>query len=104
MYKLVRNLPVAKFDYQGASHSHPVRRTVLIHRSTPNYIVGYELREGSEVRSFKDAPVKTFKRNRIAKIKQLDSRRILRKRATKDDLDKTTFARTSLLNLVTDGA
>ena len=63
---LVRNLPVAKFYYKGQSHSHPVRRTVLVCDSTRTHITGYEIREGNITRTVDDAPVKTYLRTRIA--------------------------------------
>ena len=69
-YEVIRNKPCAKFYYKG-NHSHPVRRTVLIIENKPHFIRGYELREGSQVRNFKDAPVKTYTRSRIVKESQL---------------------------------
>lgn len=65
-YEPVRNLPVAQFYYRGQSHSHPVRRTVLIVEATRNHITGYELREGNNTRDIDDAPIKTFCRDKIA--------------------------------------
>lgn len=64
-YEVARNMPVARFYYQG-THTHPVRRTVLVIRSTRTLIVGYELREGSERRPFSQAPIKSYRRNKIA--------------------------------------
>jgi hypothetical protein len=69
-YSLVRERPVAVFYYAG-THSHPVRRTVLLVENTPNFLRGYELREGSIVRNFRQAPVKSYRKNRIATMKQL---------------------------------
>jgi hypothetical protein len=69
-YDLVNRNPVARFYYKG-NHSHPVRRTVLIVQSTPGYIKGYELREGSITRTMQNAPVKTFRKDRIATLKDL---------------------------------
>jgi hypothetical protein len=74
MYEIVRNLPVAKFYYKG-SHSHPVRRTVLLIECKQNYIRGYELREGRVVREYKNAPIKTYRRSRIAKESDLGARK-----------------------------
>lgn len=67
-YPIVRNLPVAKFYYQG-NHSHPVRRTVLVIENTKDKIVGYELREGKTVRSYKQMTkyIKTYSKAKIAK-------------------------------------
>ena len=100
-YPVRRNLPVARFYYQG-SHSHPVRRTVLITESTSRYLRGYELREGSEVRSFLDAPIKTFTRKKIAKIRQCGFR--LRSRTPKIKHDSSTFQTENLMDLVKKGA
>lgn len=57
--KLVSKLPIACFYYKGA-HSHPVRRTVFITKETKDKIVGYELREGNQVRSLQN--VKNFEK------------------------------------------
>lgn len=66
-YDIISDKPVARFYYQGQSHTHPVRRTVLIIEDHANHFVGYEMREGSQVRSFESAPVKTYRKDRIAK-------------------------------------
>jgi hypothetical protein len=71
-YKLVKSNPVAKFYYKG-SHSHPVRRTILVIESNDNVIVGYEVREGSVTRDTADAPVKSYNKNKIARLNQLRS-------------------------------
>jgi len=96
-----RNQPVARFYYQG-SHSHPVRRTVLITESTPRYIKGYELREGSTVRTFSQAPVKTYARSNIAKVGQCGRR--LRRRTPKKYHKDSTFQTLPLVDLVQSGA
>jgi hypothetical protein len=100
-YSIVRNQPVAEFYYKGDSHSHPVRRKVLIHSITSKLITGYEIREGNEVRSFKSAPIKSYRRDRIARVEQCGRR--LKARTPKNQLKKTTFRRTSLLDLVKSG-
>lgn len=69
-YKLVNSRPVARFYYKG-SHSHPVQRTVLIIESTDTYIRGYEVREGKLTREVADAPIKSYKRSKIARNKNL---------------------------------
>lgn len=69
-YKLVNTHPVARFYYKG-SHSHPVRRTVLVTESTDNRIVGYEVRAGDIVRQPNGAPIKSYLRRKIAKAAQL---------------------------------
>jgi hypothetical protein len=92
--ELVRNLPVAKFYYKG-THSHPVRRTVLIFELDRNYITGYELREGNTVNDVDTAPIKTYLRSKIATRKQCRTDSTARKVATRR-LNETTLTRTSL--------
>lgn len=69
-YKLVNTHPVAKFYYKGG-HSHPVQRTVLITESNDTSITGYEVRVGHVIRQPNAAPIKTYLKNKIAKVKQL---------------------------------
>lgn len=95
-YDLVSNLPVARFWYKG-HHTHPVRRTVLVIESTREYLRGYELREGNVVRNtLGKAPVKTYRRNRIARGRQLRVDSPIRKMSA----EKSTLQRTNLLNLL----
>ena len=103
-YPVVRTRPVARFFYRGRSHTHPVRRTVVLIETTSTHIRGFELREGSTVRSFKDAPIKTFIRKNIAKIGQVDRRRKVRQTAKNVELTKSTLVRSDLVNLVKEGA
>ena len=102
-YPLVKSRPVAKFFYTG-HHTHPVRRTVLLIESTPTYIRGYEVREGRTARSYRTAPIKTYSRNRIAKIGNIDSRRVLRAKATLNEFENTTLTRTTVRELIRQGA
>ncbi|RDJ35610.1 MAG: hypothetical protein DWQ19_12395 [Crenarchaeota archaeon] len=102
-YQFVENRPVARFFYQG-DHTHPVRRTVLIIETTDRVITGYELREGSTIREFKDAPVKSYSRKKIAKVGQLDSRRVLKRTAKQNQLNRTTLVRSDLKELIRRGA
>ena len=102
-YQFVENRPVAKFFYKG-DHTHPIRRTVLIVEITDNLLTGYEIREGSIIRSFKDAPIKSFSRRKIAKVGQIDRRRVLRQMAKRGQLRKTTLIRTDLKELICNGA
>ena len=103
-YPVVRTRPVARFFYKGQSHTHPVRRTVVLIESTSTHLRGFELREGSTIRSFKRSPIKSYRRNNIAKIGELDSRRKIRQTAKKTELAKTTLVRTDLVSLVREGA
>ncbi len=68
VYNLIRSNPVARFFYQG-SHSHPVRRTVLVIENTKNRIVGYELRDGNVVRTPNESLkyVRSYRKDKIAK-------------------------------------
>lgn len=94
----IKNDPVARFYYKG-THSHPVRRTVLVIESRPSYIKGYELREGSSTRTLKKAPVKAYSRNKIATFKQLGASNHRR-----PGDNSTTLRRTRLIDLVKTGA
>ena len=64
------NEQYAKFWYKG-SHSHPVRRTVLIKTMNDQFIEGYELREGNKVKSPNKASLKKYCRTKIAQHKNL---------------------------------
>lgn len=100
-YNLTKNFPVAWFFYKG-SHSHPVRRTVLVTEATKEYILGFEIREGSTVRSPDEAPIKRYNRTEVARARQLDKRRLFRRQAI--DKNSTTLLRTSLGVLAEHGA
>lgn len=66
---LIQQQPVFRFFYKG-SHSHPVRRTVLVFKKNRHYITGYEVRNGNEVCSFENAPVKRYVLGKIARYGQ----------------------------------
>ncbi len=100
--KMKRNLlktkPVAKFFYKG-SHSHPVRRTVLLDTVTSTHIGGYEIRCGNETFSLQDAPYRSYSRNKIAKSG--DYCRIKRTRKYKNLSDShTTLERMELVDVI----
>lgn len=99
-YPVVRNLPVARFYYQG-NHTHPVRRTVIVTELTPKLIKGYEVREGSTTRTLSSAPIKSFSRSKIAQVGQCGRR--LRKRTPEKDYKNSTLTRDGLLNILTNG-
>jgi hypothetical protein len=101
-YELVKKHPVAKFFYKG-NHSHPVRRIVLLTETTGTYIRGYELREGLKARTFKGAPIKTYTKNKIARLKEVDPRRRIRRLADGKGLNKSTLTRAPLVLLVKEG-
>ena len=102
-YPLVRNQPIARFWYQG-KHTHPVRRVVAVTDVTPNLITGYELREGNSVRNtVLTAPVKSYRRDRIAMVSQIDARRKLRRTTPRTRQNSTTLTRNNLTTLVVEG-
>lgn len=101
-YNFIRNKPVARFFYQGESHTHPIRRTIVIIEQNDTIITGYELREGSITREFKNAPIKSYRKDKIAKIKNIDRRRVLRR--TAENLYRSTLVRSTLGDLVKTGA
>lgn len=101
-YPIVRNMPVAEFYYPG-THSHPVRRKVLVTERTSKIIRGYELREGSKTRPFRDAPIKSYSRSRISRICDLDKRRVLYRSTPKDKRENTTLVQRPLIELVKEG-
>ena len=96
-YNLVENYPVARFWYKG-THTHPVRRTVLVTESTKTHLSGYELRDGNVVRQAINAPVKTYTRKKIAKGRNLRARQ-----KSVINLSKTTLVRKSLMSLIESG-
>jgi len=98
-YSVVREAPVAKFLYKG-NHSHPVQRTVLVIESNSKYLKGYELREGKTRRDFTNAPVKTYRKEKIATLKQC--RKEVRAKAKKG-LNSTTLQRVGLTDLLQNG-
>lgn len=98
-YNVVKNLPVARFWYKG-SHTHPVRRTVLVTESNKNFICGYELRDGNIVRTAAKAPVKSYRRDKIARGVSLRVESPIRKLAPK----KSTLVRRPLIDVVEVGA
>jgi hypothetical protein len=97
-YEIVRNMPVARFWYKG-THTHPVRRTVLVIEQTREYIRGYELREGRTVRTAGKAPVKTYRRERIARGVSLRVDSPIRKLYPQ----KSTLVRKPLLDVIETG-
>lgn len=99
-YPVVRNLPVAKFYYKG-THSRPVRRTVVVTESNSKYLKGYEIREGSAVRLLKGAPIKTFRKDRIALIKQCGTR--MKNRIDESQHDNSTLNRMKIFDLLYEG-
>ena len=104
MYDLVASKPVARFYYKG-SHSHPVRRTVLVIDARENMIVGYEIREGDEVRSVEEAVahVKSYKKDKIAKWGDYKRLRMSSKTFMKNP-NESTLVRQPILSMFVEGA
>lgn len=104
VYQPIVRKPVAKFYYKG-SHTHPVRRTVVIIEDRPDVIVGYEFRVGSTVRSRQEAmkTVRSYKKSRIAKWGDYSRLRMSSKTFLKDP-EESTLERCSLLKMLREGA
>lgn len=102
-YEIVKETPVAKFYYQGQSHTHPVRRTILVVEEHQDKLVGYELREGKEVRKGENAPIKTFRKDRIARYGDYSRLRMNRRNYARLATD-STLNRSDLLDLIATGA
>lgn len=93
-----------RFYYQG-THSHPVRRTVAIIEVKNGIATGYELRQGNTVRArLGDAPVKSYKVDKIAKIGQLDARRPLRRETSPAKANRSTLSKGDVMSLLVQGA
>lgn len=105
-YEPVARLPLARFFYQGA-HSHPVRRTVIIIAETKETITGYELREGTEVRStsevVRNKMIKTYRKDNIPKWGDYSRLRMTTKTCLKDP-EASTLERFPILTMFSEGA
>jgi hypothetical protein len=97
-YKLTKNSPVAKFWYKG-THSHPVKRTVLVIESDRYVLTGYEIREGAEIRKLPKAPIKSYRRDRIARGRNLRLESPQRKQCP----TKSTLVRKQILDIIENG-
>jgi hypothetical protein len=97
VYGILKTQPVARFFYRGTKHSHPVRRTVLVISTNKDLITGYELREGADLRDITEAPVKSYRKDRIP---DWDSYWRLRRY----NKEGSTLKRCSLRNLEKHGA
>ena len=105
-YQVAKEAPVLRFFYQG-SNSHPIRRTVVKVEEDTNTLTGYEMRRGNEIcNTLPEAPIRTYRKDRIAKIRQLDARRPLRRSAIrrKKSQSASTLTRHSLEDLLIKGA
>lgn len=96
--------PVARFYYQG-SHTHPVRRTILVIEETSDKLVGYELREGTTVRDIPEAlkVVKSYRKDRIPKWGDYSRLRMTSKTVLKDP-EASTLERSSIISIFREGA
>lgn len=100
-YELVKNQPVARFYYKG-QHNHPIRRTVLVVEENKNTITGYELREGKITRSFLKSPIKSYRKDKIAKFGDYCRLKMNQENCNKKDSD-STLLRENLENLIFKG-
>lgn len=102
VYEIVPKLPVARFYYQG-THTHPVRRTVVIIEETATHLRGYEFREGKTVRTMQEAMsrIKSYRKDRIAKWG--DYSRLMSGKNIKKNPDSSTLERESLVNMFSAG-
>jgi len=93
IYQPINRLPVAKFYYKG-NHSHPVRRTVLIIEENKENFIGYEIREGKNLRPINQVSkyIKTYKKNKIAKwgdySKLISTAKTLKKKINQSTLER----------------
>lgn len=103
-YELVRNQPVAKFYYRG-SHTHPIRRTVLLikNKTNNNILVGYELREGMKIRKLCNAPIKSYRRSEVAAFGDYVRLRTSKTNKKRKKTD-STLIRSNLVDLIRSGA
>lgn len=101
-YNLVRNQPVARFFYRG-DHVHPVRRTVLVVENTKDMIIGYEVRCGNNVVDTKNAPIKSYRKDRITRYGQYCGIYRAKKYAGQNP-NRSTLTRTSLTDFIFNGA
>jgi len=104
-YALAKRQPILRFYYQG-SKSHPVRRTIAKIEETATTVTAYELRSGNDIRELRNAPIRTYRKDKIARIRDLDPRRPLRRDAIrrKKSQSESTLTRHELENLVVEGA
>jgi len=102
-YEILAKKPVAKFYYQG-THSHPIRRTVLLIEETDTFLRGYEFRAGNTVRSVSEAmsEIKTYRKDRIARWGDY-SRLRMSSRTFLNDPQQSTLQRLPIVTMFTDG-
>jgi hypothetical protein len=98
-YKITGKKCVARFYYKG-SHTHPVRRTVLVTAHNRSKIIGYEVREGNIVREAAKAPIKSYSRYKIAKGADLRKDNPLRTLTP----ESSTLIRKPLIDIIEVGA
>ncbi len=99
VYNIRKKNPVARFFYKGSNHSHPVRRTILVICNNKDIITGYEIRNGDTVVSLEDAPIKSYRKDRIPNFGDY-----WRLRRYGRDPQQNTLTRVSMANLNRIGA
>lgn len=103
VYEIANKKPVARFYYKG-THTHPVRRTVVLIEETETTITGYELRCGKDTRTINDAlsEIKTYRKDRIAKWGDYSRLRQSSKTSMKNP-NRTTLERFPIVSMFNDG-
>lgn len=92
---------LVRFYYQGESHSHPVRRVVVIKEDHPDFYRGYEIRAGNTVRTLEEAKttIRTYRKDRIAKYG--DYSRLRKSKTTRNkNPNQTTLTPLSVLSVL----
>lgn len=105
-YNIAKRNPVLRFFYQG-TNSHPIRRTVVKIEEDDKILTGYEMRKGNTVfNRLEEAPIRSYRKDRIATVRQLDARRPLRRAAIRSKKSQavSTLTRHTLEELVAKGA
>jgi hypothetical protein len=101
--KLIQSLPVAKFWYNGTKHRHPVRRTMLITNETDSTLIGYELRCGNTIRTYREAVAGGRVYYDKSKVTLYGQYCRLRDTKRYKSPSQTTMRRLKLLDLVKEG-
>lgn len=95
-YNIIGRLSLAKFWYQGQSHTHPVRREVILTGNSRTHLVGYEVRVGRDTTPVDVAPIKSYRKDKIARYGQFCRIRESKKNQDKD-MTASTLVRRPLI-------
>ena len=102
--KIAERLPVAKFWYKG-SHTHPVLKVglVIADRTNRDIITMYLLRDGKKTFPIGQTPIRSFRRDKIAKHYSLRKEVRQRMGVTSATETRSTLVRAELAELVHSG-